>query len=139
MLLFARCALAYRVNEDIDRLPDFRSGLPEAALTEAKVHIRVDQNGVYRVGRSRVMLDSNVAGFHQGRSAETTKQQYPALTAAEVYGSIANYLGHIAEVDSYLGRQNSIWAQRQTRGAAQHSPVVERLRSLIKAGASEAK
>jgi hypothetical protein len=52
-------------------------------MTEERSYIRVDENGVYRVGTSRVMLDSVVAGFHLGHSAETIKQQYPVLTLEE--------------------------------------------------------
>ncbi len=63
-------------------------------MSEETVYVRIDENGVYRVGTTRVMLDSVVAAFHQGHSAETIKQQYPALTLEEVYGSIAYYLAH---------------------------------------------
>ena len=47
-------------------------------------YVRKDDHGVLRVGETRVMLDSVVAGFHQGHSAETIAQQYPALTLEEV-------------------------------------------------------
>jgi hypothetical protein len=60
----------------------------EVAMSEEKAYVRVDENGVYRVGMTRVMLDSVVAAFRQGHSAETIRQQYPALTLEEVYGSI---------------------------------------------------
>jgi uncharacterized protein (DUF433 family) len=102
-----------------------------------KSYVQVDENGVYRVGTTRVMLDSIVAAFRQGHSAETIKQQYSALTLEEVYGSIAWYLAHAAEVDAYLQRQDAVWEQWLARSEEQPSPVVERLRALTKAGASE--
>jgi uncharacterized protein (DUF433 family) len=101
-------------------------------------YVRLDEHGVYRVGQTRVMLDSVVAAFHQGHSPETIKQQYPALTLEEVYGSITYYLGHLAEVDAYLKRQDAVWAQGKARSEAQPGSVVERLRALKKAGALEA-
>jgi uncharacterized protein (DUF433 family) len=101
-------------------------------------YVRLDENGVYRVGQTRVMLDSVVAGFHQGHSPETIKQQYPALTLEEVYGSIAYYLAHTAQVDAYLKRQAAVWDQWQARSEAQPSPVLERLRALAKAGVTVA-
>src|SRR5579872_5833915 len=97
-------------------------------------YVRVDEHGVYRVGRTRVMLDSIIAAFRDGHSAETIRQQYPALTLEEVYGSIAFYLAHNAEVESYLKRQNDLWEQWQASGQGQPSPVVDRLRALLRAG-----
>src|SRR3974390_2296584 len=101
-------------------------------MTPEKGYVQV---GAYRVGETRVMLDSVVAAFLQGHSAETIRQQYPALTLEEVYGSIAYYLAHTAEVNAYLRRQDEVWNQWQTRLRDQPSPVVERLRALAKAGA----
>jgi len=56
-------------------------------MSKNKSYVRIDTDNVYRVGATRVMLDSVVAAFHQGHSAETIRQQYPALTLEEVYGS----------------------------------------------------
>jgi uncharacterized protein (DUF433 family) len=109
----------------------------EIVVAEEKEYVRVDEHGVYRVGATRVMLDSVAAAFLQGHSAETIQQQYPALTLEEVYGSIAYYLGHHAEIDAYLRQQEVVWQQWQARSEQQPSPVVERLRALTKAGASE--
>ncbi len=103
-------------------------------MAEAKAYINVDEYGVYRVGQTRVMLDSVVAAFLQGHSAETIRQQYPALTLEEVYGSFAYYLGHRTEVDAYLKRQEAVWQQWRDRSEQQPSPVAERLRAMTKAG-----
>jgi uncharacterized protein (DUF433 family) len=110
----------------------------ETTVSQEKAYVRVDEKGVYRVGSTRVMLDSVVAGFLQGHSPETIRQQYPALTLEEVYGSLAYYLGHAAEIDDYLRRQDALWEQWQARTEQQPSQVVERLRALRKAGVSEA-
>lgn len=106
-------------------------------MIEERAYVRVDEHGVYRVGETRVMLDSVVAAFLQGHSAETIQQQYPALTLEEVYGSIAYYLGHRAEMAAYLQQQEAVWQQWQARSEQQPSQVVERLRALTKAGALE--
>jgi uncharacterized protein (DUF433 family) len=108
-------------------------------MSQEKTYIRIDENGVYRIGATRVMLDSVVAGFHQGHSPETIRQQYPALTLEEVYGSIAYYLSHVQEIDAYLKRQDAVWEQAKSRSEQSQSPVVERLRALQKAGVSEPK
>ncbi len=44
-------------------------------MQAAKTYVRRDEHGVLRVGGTRVMLDSVVAGFDQGHSAETIAQQ----------------------------------------------------------------
>ncbi len=97
-------------------------------MGKKKSYVRVDENGVYRVGETHVMLDSVVAAFRQGHSAETIQQEYPALDLETVYGSIAFYLGNATEVDGYLLRQNEVWATAQAKAEAAPSAVVERLR-----------
>jgi uncharacterized protein (DUF433 family) len=107
-------------------------------MAEANSYVRVDEHGVYRVGASRVMLDSVVAAFLQGHSPETIRQQYPALRLEDVYGSIAFYLGHPEEVRAYLTRQDAVWQEWQQRSEERPSPVLERLRALARAGVREA-
>jgi len=96
----------------------------------AKTYVRQDEHGVLRVADTRVMLDSVVAPFHLGHSAETIAQQYPALSLEEVYGAIAYYLANQADVDKYLRDQDEVWKQWRERANPVLSPVVQRLRSL---------
>ena len=91
-------------------------------------YLRTDEHGVMRVGKTGVMLDSVIAGFQQGHSAETIQQQYPALTLEQVYGAITHYLANRAEIDRYLDRQSEVWKQWREKTAAQANPVVQRLR-----------
>ena len=63
---------------------------------------RDDGTGVLRVGNSRVLFELVVHAFQDGATAETIVQQYPTVTLADVYGVIAYYLRHRAEVESYL-------------------------------------
>jgi uncharacterized protein (DUF433 family) len=107
-------------------------------MTQPTSYVRIDEHGVYRVGGTRVMLDSVVVAFHQGHSPETIQQQYPALSLEAVYGSIAYYLAHAAEVDAYLKRQDAEWEKARTRAESKSSAVVERLRALRSAGVAEA-
>ena len=102
----------------------------QSAVQPPKVYVRVDESGVMRVGASRVMLDSIVASFEQGHSAETIQQQYPALSLEEVYGAIAWYLAHADEVAQYLQRQQAVWDQWRAKAAEQPSAVIQRLRAL---------
>lgn len=94
-------------------------------------YVITDEHGVMRVGNSRVMLDSVLAEFVQGQSPESIRSQYPALTLEEVYGAITYYLSHRQEVDSYLRRQDAVWAQARAEAASRPAPVVERLRANL--------
>lgn len=60
------------------------------------------EHGAYRVAGTRVSLDSVVYAYWRGESAETIADSFPALTLEQVYGAIAFYLAHQAEIDSYL-------------------------------------
>ena len=58
--------------------------------------------GVYRVGGTRVSLDSLVYLFREGMSAEGMVESYPALTLEQVHGALAFYLENQKEIDAYL-------------------------------------
>jgi uncharacterized protein (DUF433 family) len=60
------------------------------------------REGAYRISGTRVSLDSIVYAFLRGAAPESIAQSFPALTLEEVYGAIAFYLAHQAEIDAYL-------------------------------------
>src|SRR5437660_12784628 len=64
-------------------------------------YIEQRESGYYVAG-TRVSLDSLVYAFRSGESPETIQQQFPTLTLEQVYGAIAFYLGHQAEVDANI-------------------------------------
>ena len=101
-------------------IPAFEVGLKrlgECDVATAQGYVTTDDHGVMRVAESGVMLDSVIASFQEGCSAETIAQQYPSLALEEVYGAIAYYLRHRDLVDAYLDRQNAVW--HQERAAAE--------------------
>jgi uncharacterized protein (DUF433 family) len=105
-------------------------------MTPPKSYVRFDEHGVARVGETRVMFDSVVAGFQQGHSPETIQQQYPALSLEEVYGAIVCYLANRAEFEQYFARQEKVWEEWRAKAAAQESAVVQRLRAVRRAEAT---
>ena len=69
---------------------------------------------VYRVGDTRVSLDSLVYLFREGMSAEGMVESYPALTLEQVHGALAFYLANQKEIDVYLAEgQRTAEAQYQ--------------------------
>jgi uncharacterized protein (DUF433 family) len=69
------------------------------------IPLRIDDDGVIRVGESRVTLDSVIDASLDGSSAEEIVEQYPTVSLPDVYTVIAYYLRHRSDVDSYLKRR----------------------------------
>lgn len=65
------------------------------------------EHGVVRVGGTRVTLDTVIAAFEEGATAEEIVEQYPSISLADAYAVIAYYLHHRAEVDAYHARRRS--------------------------------
>ena len=72
------------------------------APTTEVIPLTVDAHGVLRVGNTRVTLDTVIAAFADGATAEEIIQQYPSLHLADVYSVIGYYLRHAPEIDTYL-------------------------------------
>ena len=91
--------------------------------------LRVDDQKVIRIGRTRVTLDALVAAFQRGDTPEEIARNYDALSLGEVYQAIGYYLTHQAEVDSYLEGRQAIRASVQKEVEVQHNPngIRERL------------
>lgn len=58
--------------------------------------------GAYRVGGSRVSLDSVIYSFLSGQSPESIAESFPTLSLEQVYGAITFYLANRPEIDAYL-------------------------------------
>src|ERR1700676_2854963 len=73
--------------------------------------------GAYRIGDTRVSLDSLVYLFREGMSAESMVESYPALTLEQVHGALAYYLGNQNDIDQYLaeGQQAAELQHEQSR------------------------
>ena len=77
------------------------------AIISEPTPLRVDADGVVRVGSTRVTLDTVVFAFQEGLSAEEIVQQYPTLDLGDVYAVISYYLKRRFEVDRYLAERQS--------------------------------
>ena len=61
------------------------------------------RNGGYYVAGTRISLDSVVYAFNRGDSPQRILERYPLLDKlSRIYGAIAFYLDHQAEIDEYL-------------------------------------
>lgn len=74
---------------------------------------RWDEAGGIRIGKSRVTLDSLLAAYHSGATPEEIAVQYSVLQLEEIYASVAYYLSHRQQIDSYLEQRHR--EQKQQR------------------------
>lgn len=112
---------ATRIIEDDAR------GVRSTDTTE-RVPVHTDANGVVRVGGTRVTLDTLVAAFDAGATAEEILQQYPSLALADVYSVIAYYLRHQSEVRASITRQQqAAHVRKENERRFDSSGVRERL------------
>jgi len=77
-----------------------------ATATEV-IPFQVDANSIIRIGGTRVTLDTVIAAFSDGATAEEIAQQYPSLNLADVYYVIGYYLRRSSEVEAYLRQRKA--------------------------------
>jgi len=98
------------------------------------------RNGGYYVAGTRVSLDSVVCAFNRGDSPERILERYQLLgKPARVYGAIAFYLDHKAEIDAYLEASKRDFEASEGPPLSETNPALwERLqRARTEAGASD--
>jgi uncharacterized protein (DUF433 family) len=96
------------------------------------VPLEADRDGVMRVGGTRVTLDTVVAVFSEGATAEEIVQQYTSLRLADVYAVIGYYLRHQKEVDDYLRQRQQQAAEVRRSNEARFDPAGVRDRLLAR-------
>jgi uncharacterized protein (DUF433 family) len=91
--------------------------------------LRLDADGVLRVGRTRVTLDSVIGAYEAGATAEAIATQYDSLTLRDIYGAITYYLENPEEVAAYLRQQQEEAAEvrRQFEARSPQAGIRERL------------
>lgn len=102
--------------------------------TEAtgRVPIHTDSDGVIRVSGTRVTLDTLVAAFENGATAEEIVQQYPSIDLADAYSVIGYYLHHRREVRAYLADRQRQAANVREQNERQFDPSGVRDRLLAR-------
>src|SRR5262245_28243399 len=68
---------------------------------------QTDDDGVMRVGGTRVRLETVIEAYHNGCSAEEILLKYPSLKLPDIYAVITYYLWHRQEIDAYLDERRT--------------------------------
>jgi uncharacterized protein (DUF433 family) len=83
--------------------------------------LRWDEAGGIRIGSSRVTLDSLLATYHNGSTPEEIAIQYSVLRLEDIYSTIAYYLNHRQEIDTYLEKRDRQAQQIRQELTQKHS------------------
>jgi uncharacterized protein (DUF433 family) len=102
------------------------------------IPLAIDADGVVRVGGTRVTLDTIVAAFEEGLTAEEIVHQYPSLPLADVYAVISYYLHRRPEVEAYLRQRQQQAAEIRRQNEARFDPYGVRDRLLARRAAEKA-
>jgi len=101
-------------------------------VTAEPVPLASDADGAVRVGSTRVTLDTVVAAFREGMTAEGIVEQYPSLGLEEVYKVIGYVLSHPVEVENYLRERQRLAADVRRENEARFDPAGIRDRLLAR-------
>ena len=86
--------------------------------------VATDRDGVMRVGGTRVTLDSLVAAFLEGATAEEIQMRYPALRLPDTYAAIAWYLANQQTADRYISEHSRQSALARRQCATRHQSTL---------------
>lgn len=102
-------------------------------IEEDLTPLTVDSEGAVRVGGTRVTLDTVIAAFAEGATAEEISHQYPALHLADIYAVLAYYLRRRPDVDAYLRERAQQAEAVRGQNQAKFDPVGVRDRLVRRA------
>ena len=81
--------------------------MPDLVIEPLPVPLRRDEDGVIRVGETRIILEAILGEHSAGESAQAIADNFPPLTPADVYAVLAYYHRHRATLEDYLrGRRD---------------------------------
>ena len=103
-------------------------------ISTEPVPLKLDSDAVIRIGGTRITLDTVVAAFNEGATAEEIAGNYPSLNLADVYAVISYYLRKRADVDAYLSTRRQQAKQTRQQNEARFDPHGIRDRLLARRG-----
>ncbi len=100
-------------------------------LTEI-IPLTTDKDGVIRVSSTRVTLDTIVAAFAEGATAEEIAYQYPVVPLGDIYAVIGYYLHRKEQVDQYLKSREILTNEVRKKNEAKFNATGIRERLLAR-------
>lgn len=94
-----------------------------------------DPPGVFRVGKSRVLLELVLHAFKLGETPEGIVRSYRTLQLPDVYAVIARYLADPAPFDDYLRQCDEQAEEIRRKIEAAQEPRISKEELLVRARA----
>jgi hypothetical protein len=98
------------------------------------VPLREEPGGVFRVGKSRVLLELVLRAFKAGATPEAIVQSYDTLDLADVYAVVSRYLAAPGPFEEYLRLREEAGAQTRRQIEELQGPQGN-LRAILQARA----
>jgi uncharacterized protein (DUF433 family) len=94
-----------------------------------------DPAGVFRVGKSRVLLELVLRAYQRGESPEGIVRSFRTLQLADVYAVISRYLADRAPFDEYLRQceEEAEAVRRQIEASQRPGPTKDELLARARA------
>jgi uncharacterized protein (DUF433 family) len=108
--------------------------IAELGPLSVTVPLREDPPGVFRVGKSRVLLELVIRAFQRGETPEGIVQSYDTLSLPDVYAVVGYYLARPEPIDEYLRQRDEAAAETRRKIEASQPPR-ESLRERVMARA----
>ena len=89
--------------------------------------------GSWRIAGTRISLDSVVYSFCEGTTPEEICQDFPGLSLAQVYATLACYLNNREQVDRYLQKAQQSAEDLRQELNTRHSDFLRDLRQRLTA------
>lgn len=99
-------------------------------IAQEVIPLQTDAAGVVRVAGTRVTLETVVAAFSEGATAEEMAQQYPSLNLADIYAVLGYYLRHTEEVVAYVQQRKAQAVAARKQNELRYDPSGVRGRLL---------
>jgi uncharacterized protein (DUF433 family) len=106
-------------------------------LESQPIPLQADADGVIRVAGTRVTLDTVVAAFKHGATAEQIAYDYPVLNLVDIYAVITFYLRQREAVEGYLAKQHTEGLHIRHQMEARFDPQGIRDRLLARRAAKD--
>jgi hypothetical protein len=100
------------------------------------VPLREEPPGVFRVGKSHVLLELVIHAFKAGATPEAIVQSYDTLRLADAYAVVSRYLADPAPFEDYLRKCDAAAETTRQKIEASQGPQ-DRLREVVLARAME--
>lgn len=101
------------------------------ALATELIPLSTDQDGVLRIGGTRVTLETFVAAFESGATPEEIVRDYPVLRLDDIYAVSTYFLRHRDEVLGYVDRRRQHAADIRRQYGTDQDGLRETLRQRL--------